>query len=95
MSDHSIETMEKIGFFIEIEERLGGLVVIGKSNLEALRIVVFALNEGGTATIADSFLLRLHVIDVIGSSAFWADPPSADSADQFLIGNRHAEIRHG
>jgi hypothetical protein len=91
-SEHSIKGIENATALVEVEKRGGTLVVIGEANLEARFVVVFALNERGSANVADSFFLRLHRDDVVGGAAFGADSPGRNPANELLIGA--ADVDH-
>ena len=61
------------------------LVIVFQTNLERGFVIVFALNQFRTATVANAFLLRLHILNVIGSAAFGANATSADATNEFAV----------
>src|SRR5574344_1856341 len=91
-SRHPIKGIENATALIVVKERGGALVIIREADLETRFVVVFPLNEGGSADVADSFLLRLHRDDVVAGAAFRADAPGRNPADQLLIGAADVDL---
>jgi len=71
---------------VETDEGGGAFVVGGEADLNGFGAVVFAAKEGGTAVIANAFVLGRLGGDVKDGFAFGAGAASAETSDDFWSG---------